>query len=221
MKSVLFLDSKDSRKLSLKELASESIRSAIISGQLKPGQQLFQEKIAETLHVSIIPVREALSALHEEGFVEFFANRGAFVSEIRSSDVKELYEIRFFLESAALSLSIPNLQDSDFAEAERFMDLYDKTSSVNEKRQSDLQFHSTLYQPCGRPRLLALINQMQNHVTRYMNLCIYLMHFKSHPKYNHQKILYLCKAGKIGEAVECLRKHLEVAKELVSASFEG
>lgn len=221
MKSAIFEGFRGSPKQTLKELVADAVRSAIVSGEFKPGQQLFQEKIASVLSVSIIPVREALFALREEGFVEYFPNRGSFVSRIESSDIKEVYEIRFFLESGALSLSIPNLTDLDFAEAERLANLCDNATNVHDKRQWDLQFHSSLYQPCGRQRLLALIGQIHNQVARYMNMCIYFMGFKSHPEYNHQQILSLCKERKTAQAIEVLEKHLEVAKEMLCAGFES
>ena len=221
MQSATLEGFKISRKHTLKELVADTVRNAIINGELKPGQQLFQEKIASTLEVSVIPVREALFSLREEGHVEYLPNRGLFVSKINRSDVSEMYEIRFFLESGALSLAIPNLQESDFAEADSLVQLCENADNVSDKRKWDLQLHTMLCKPCGRPRLLALIQQTYDHIVRYMNLEIHLMAFKTHPMYNHRLILQYCHERNIPGAIDAFHKHIEAAKSMIIANING
>lgn len=76
-----------------------AIRSMVLSGELLPGQKLQQAALAETLGVSRIPVREALSRLQSEGIVEHKANTGYTVARFNREDLAELYLMRRLLET--------------------------------------------------------------------------------------------------------------------------
>ena len=163
---------KSAKMVPMKVHITDTVRNAIIEGKFKPGQQLQQDKIAAALGVSIIPVREALAALEEERHVVYYRNRGAFVSEFDAEKVKETYEIRLFLESGALSLALPKIQKADFDVAEQLLNQEAQATDANEKVRLDLAFHLSLCKPCGRPHLLSLIEQIQGHVARYVNLSV-------------------------------------------------
>ena len=77
-----------------RERIANRLKESILEGDLKPGTELIQEKIAETLGVSRIPVREAFLILEHDGFVERQRSRGFVVSELTLDDVYEHYEIR-------------------------------------------------------------------------------------------------------------------------------
>lgn len=213
-------EDKPFRRTTLKAHVTDVLRKAIIEGKLKPGQQLRQDKIAAALGVSSIPVREAFSALSEERHVIYRTNRGAFVSDIDAEKVREIYEIRFFLESGALSLSLPKLRQTDYEEAERLMHLEAKETDANKKVCLDLAFHRALCRPCGRPYLLQLIEKIHDHVARYVNLTIYLMNFKRHPEYNHSELFKSCKRKKIEETTDILKQHFKISTDMICSKFE-
>jgi DNA-binding GntR family transcriptional regulator len=74
------------------------LRQAILSGQLKPGERLVEERLAEGLGVSRNPVREAIRALASEGLVEVTARRGASVLRLTEQEARETIEVRALLE---------------------------------------------------------------------------------------------------------------------------
>ncbi|MGD8599184.1 MAG: GntR family transcriptional regulator, partial [Anaerolineae bacterium] len=78
----------------LHQLVTEHLRTAILDGDLQPGEWLRQQRIADELGVSQMPVREALKALAAEGVVEYIPYRGARVVEFSSEDVADLYAQR-------------------------------------------------------------------------------------------------------------------------------
>ena len=80
----------------------DRLRTAIVSGQLQPGQALRQDALAEQYRLSKIPLREALNQLKAEGLVTFINNRGAMVSRLSAAEVDEIYTMRIALESLAL-----------------------------------------------------------------------------------------------------------------------
>jgi DNA-binding GntR family transcriptional regulator len=74
------------------------LRQAILSGKLKPGERLVEERLAEELGVSRNPVREAIRMLASEGLVEVTARRGASVLRLNGQEARETIEVRALLE---------------------------------------------------------------------------------------------------------------------------
>jgi DNA-binding GntR family transcriptional regulator len=91
--------------------ALDGLRHAIVSGELRPGQRVRQEEIAEGFGVSIAPVREALRVLEQEGQVTYQPRRGYFVTELRIEDLEEIYELRQVLEERAARRALPTLDE--------------------------------------------------------------------------------------------------------------
>ena len=82
------------RRASSADLVAAHIRQAIIAGDLRPGERLRQDDIADDLGVSRIPVREAIIALDREGWLTLESNRGAYVAALETDDVRDHYELR-------------------------------------------------------------------------------------------------------------------------------
>lgn len=78
---------------SLKEMASDYIREGVVSGRLGPGVKVDQDKIAEELGISRLPIREALIELTAKGFVESIPRRGAFVVKLTRQDIEDHFEV--------------------------------------------------------------------------------------------------------------------------------
>ncbi len=74
------------------------LRQAILSGRLRPGERLVEERLAEDLGVSRNPVREAIRVLASEGLVEVAARRGASVLKLTEQEARETIEVRALLE---------------------------------------------------------------------------------------------------------------------------
>jgi DNA-binding GntR family transcriptional regulator len=83
---------------SLSKLVRERIRGQILSGHLKPGARLVEDRLSAELGVSRVPVREALRSLSAEGLVRLEPHRGATVAEVTPETVAELVEVRALLE---------------------------------------------------------------------------------------------------------------------------
>lgn len=94
--------------------AVEWLRRAIVAGELRPGQRVAQEEVAERIGVSLAPVREALRVLEQEGQLTYLPRRGYFVTELRMSDLEEIYDLRQILEERAARHTLPSLGDDAF-----------------------------------------------------------------------------------------------------------
>mgnify|MGYP001353068839 CR=1 FL=1 len=71
----------------LRELVFETLREAIIDGELPPGERLMEIQVAEELGVSRTPVREAIRKLELEGLVAMIPRKGAYVAGLSMKDV--------------------------------------------------------------------------------------------------------------------------------------
>ena len=85
------------RRESSADQVAAHVRQLIMAGELRKGDRLRQDEIADQLGVSRIPVREAIIALDREGWVRFEANRGAFVTGLGADDIRDHYELRGYV----------------------------------------------------------------------------------------------------------------------------
>src|SRR5690348_17037827 len=100
----------------LRHRVLEALRELIVVRTLAPGQHLVESELAERLHVSRGPVREALQALATQGWVDLRPGRGAFVHEPTTQEAEEVFAVRTALESEAARLAAPRVTDDDLAE---------------------------------------------------------------------------------------------------------
>jgi len=198
-------------------LVAEVLREAILLGVLKGGEQLPQDEIAAHLGVSRIPVREAFRQLEAEGLVVFYPHRGAVVSELSNREVEEIYEIRIALETTAIRLAIPHLSERDVQRAEKVLDEIDLAPDVAKWCVLNREFHTVLYTPADRPRLLALINTMRTNVERYQRIYISLMQHQANSQGEHREILDACRRHDVRSAVRDLERHLGNAARSLAA----
>jgi DNA-binding GntR family transcriptional regulator len=83
------------------------LRALIVSGDVRPGDRLVEERLTEMLGVSRPPLREALRILQRDGLVKSLPRRGFIVVPIAAQDVREIYSLRFALERLAVELGVP------------------------------------------------------------------------------------------------------------------
>ena len=103
-------------KQSLPDMVYRQLRHAILNGSFSPGQMLRQDELATQLGVSRSPLREALPRLEAEGIVVQHPRRGYAVTELRSDEIKEVFELRVLLETAIAKHAISNRTEADIAQ---------------------------------------------------------------------------------------------------------
>ena len=91
---------------SAKEKVAAELRKAILSRQMKEGEILSLDSVASQLNVSAMPVREAFQILARDGLIQLRKNKAAVVLGVTETYIKEHYQVRAFLEIAAVSMSI-------------------------------------------------------------------------------------------------------------------
>jgi DNA-binding GntR family transcriptional regulator len=142
------------------EHALEALRRAIAAGELRPGQRLPQEALAEALGVSVAPVREALRVLEQEGQVSYFPRRGYFVTELRIADLEEIYGLRRLLEERAARHALPKLDEDRLARIERAArdcEQAARRADVAAELQANRRFHLAILETADQPHTLRMI----------------------------------------------------------------
>ena len=104
----------------MRDQVYEILKNNITSGKYRQGQWLQENTLAEELHVSRSPVRDALHQLAKDGLVNEIPNRGVFVREYSLKDIDELFEIRIMFESYAIRAICKNLTESQRQVLEQF-----------------------------------------------------------------------------------------------------
>lgn len=92
---------------SMVEVVIQRLRALIVSGDIRPGDRLVEERLTEMFGVSRPPLREALRVLQRDGLVQSLPRRGYIVAPITAADVREIYSLRFALERLAIELAVP------------------------------------------------------------------------------------------------------------------
>jgi DNA-binding GntR family transcriptional regulator len=188
---------------------TESLRQLILSGELGIGVQLKQQALAERFGVSRIPVREALKRLEAEGLIEHRAHAGSTVASQSIKDLVEALDIRIALETRALKLAIPHLRPAHHRAAREIIARYDGSDSPQEWADLNLEFHLTLYRPCGRDKLLKMIEESVRGIARHLRALQSHKVGRKSSQSEHSQILKACIAKNIPLAVELLEKHIE------------
>src|SRR6516225_826437 len=199
------------------------LREKILRGQIKAGEQLRQHAIAAELHVSRIPVREALRQLEAEGLVTIIDHRGAVVSGLSPEEILEMFEIRMLLESHLLRLSIPRLTADDLKRSEQILKEYErslsKKSTVAGWGELNWRFHSSLYSAANRPRCLSIARNIHNNADRYVRLHLFLVEETKRANEEHREILQLCQKRDVERACRALEKHIAQAGQSLAEYF--
>jgi DNA-binding GntR family transcriptional regulator len=189
------------------ELVFEFLRDAILSGRLRGGSHLVQDKIATELNVSRVPVREALLQLESEGLVRMEAHRGASVVWLSPDEISEIFEIRAILVTAAIRRVIPSLTDEQVDRLEQITDRQERETGAAIRARLNHAFNATLFEPLNRPRLRALMDKLEREVDRY------LMTIPDRPRIGHRDLVEACRARDADRAAELVHHHLDHASE--------
>jgi DNA-binding GntR family transcriptional regulator len=156
----------------LSDQVADQLRQAILLGQLRPGQRIIEQEIAEALALSRGPVRDALRILQNERLVVINPYRGASVAKLTLRDAEEIYSLREELELLALRYAVDNASDAQIAELnliiDRMVEQLSRDHTHAETIDTDLDFHQTLCRISGHSRVLSAWSALRSQVSLVM-----------------------------------------------------
>jgi DNA-binding GntR family transcriptional regulator len=162
---------RERRGSSLKN-ATESLRAAIVSGEISSGMPILEEEWAARLGMSRTPVREAIGRLVGEGLLIKKA-RQAYVFQPSLSDLIEVYEVRIPLEKQAAVFATAARTDDDIA---LIRDSFARLEAADNPREwFDIheEFHMGIFHVSGRPKLASLIQNLRMQSEPYVRLAVH------------------------------------------------
>ncbi|MGM7648462.1 GntR family transcriptional regulator [Nocardia sp. JW2] len=138
---------------SLKTAAVQEIRRRIFAGELRPGDKIDQDEIADSLGISKLPVREALIALELESIVDMPPRRGAFVAPMTRDDVRDHYWLLGVVSGLAAARAATRIPESALDALGRILDRMG-TASSRDRETLNFEFHRMINRASGSRRLL-------------------------------------------------------------------
>ncbi len=204
--------------LPLRDVVFQTLRAAILKGELKPGERLMELQLAAKLGVSRTPIREAIRMLEQEGLAVTIPRKGAEVAKMTEKDMEDVLQIRRSLEDLAVRLSCDKISTMELQELRVAMEDFEektKTDQVVEIAKADVKFHEILYKASDNPKLLVLLNNLREQMYRYR--VEYLKDQTMHPRLieEHRKMYEALKAKDKERAAYYVEQHLHNQAEAV------
>lgn len=198
--------------LPLRDVVFNTLRQAILRGELKPGERLLEIHLANKLGVSRTPIREAIRKLELENLVIMIPRKGAVVAEITEKSLRDVLEVRRALEALAIKLACEKILDSEIEElkvaAKEFEEAL-KTGDVTVFAEADVKFHDIIYRTTDNQRLIQLLYNLREQMYRYR--VEYLKREDSHETLlaEHQYIIQMLAKRDEERAVEAVCAHID------------
>ena len=208
--------------LPLRDVVFQTLRQAILRGELEPGERLMEIHLADRLGVSRTPIREAIRKLELEGLVVMIPRRGAIVASITEKDLKDVLEVRRTLEVMAAEIACdritPELLDELAEAGEEFRKLKD-SDDYTSLAAADVKFHDIIYAATDNQRLISILNNLREQMYRYR--LEYLKDTDSHEKLDgeHQAIFENNRNGDKEAVCTMVGQHIDNQKEAILAAI--
>ena len=206
--------------VTVQSATTSQIRRMILDGRLAPGERLHQDRLAEMLNVSRMPVREAIRQLASEGLVTIVAHRGAFVASLDPDEIRELYQVRGALECLAIRESVPRITDEQIADLEHLLDQMRALEPEGNEESTvvlDREFHERLMAPSHMDYLLGLIRQSRQKTEAFRRAHTYIPGRSHISNQEHAQILLAFSERDTPRAEQLVEEHLtNAANHLVA-----
>ena len=164
----------------IREVIFDTLREAIIVGELKPRERLMEVQLANKLGVSRTPVREAIRKLELEGLVAMVPRKGAHVADLSVKDIMNVLEVRSTLDGLASFLSAARITDEEIKELKhtqtQFINYLEK-DNLHGSVKKDVEFHDIIYRSSRNDKLIQISNNLREQVQRFR--VIYIKDYSS------------------------------------------
>ncbi len=156
--------------LPLRDVVFNTLRKAILTGELKPGERLLEIHLANRLGVSRTPIREAIRKLELEGLVIMIPRRGAEVAQITEKSLREVLEVRRALDALCAELACDRITAEEEERLKQACDEFERATETKDATTiaaADVALHDIIVQATGNRRLIQLINNLSEQMYRY------------------------------------------------------
>ena len=210
--------------LPLRDVVFNTLRQAILKGELAPGERLMEIQLADRLGVSRTPIREAIRKLELEGLVLMIPRKGAEVAKISEKSLKDVLEVRRAMEELAIELACQRMSGDDIrnlSDANARFGAAVEGGEPMEMAEADEHFHDIIYEGTENVRLIQLLNNLREQMYRYRLEYVKDIDKRQILLSEHERILKAVKERKVAEAKELMREHIDNQEITVSRNIKG
>lgn len=198
--------------LPLRDVVFNTLREAILKGELKPGERLMELQLASKLGVSRTPIREAIRMLEQEGLAVTVPRKGAEVARMTEKDMEDVLQIREVLDELAVCIACEQMSQEELKELQYYMhevEKYTKTGDVTKIAEADVRFHDIIYHATGNPKLVNILSNLREQMYRYR--VEYLKEESSYPMLlkEHREIVEGLMEKNKHKVTSAMQRHVE------------
>lgn len=204
--------------LPLRDVVFNTLREAILRGDLVAGERLMELQLAAKLGVSRTPIREAIRMLEQEGLAITIPRKGAIVARMTEKDMQDVLEIREALEELSVQVACDKITDREIVQLRKNMENFEqalKSGDLKKMAQADVEFHDVIYQATDNSKLINMLNNLREQMYRYR--VEYLKDPQNHEQLlNEHEAIYQGIVKKDKDAVTAMiRKHISNQVDVV------
>jgi DNA-binding GntR family transcriptional regulator len=201
-----------------------SLRSAILAGDLKPGDPLKEAHLAQQLHVSQVPIREALLQLEHLGLVVRVPDKGTTVTKLTRAEMLDLLAVRTHLEDLAFRLAAANLDKPALKKLREALTTLEKKISQNDyygSAEADLRFHETVWNLSGNRVLMEELGRLCTSWLAFVSLHRHMTKESLRQSAgNHRALIDVLEDGDSAAISRAIREHLSPERSIPSSLNE-
>lgn len=207
----------------IREVAYETLKHAIVTGEIPAGSRIVETEYAERMHISRTPLREALRKLERDGLVEYVLRRGVIVRAFTIADVEEIYTIRNALEMLTLPAIIQNATEEDVRHMRVLlaeMDPFDEAGDIPALSPRARAFHAYLTRISKMNRILRVIEGQDEYITRFSAVAIAKENRRHAAHQEHHRLVDYVEQRDLESLEQLMRKHIERSKQTCLMALE-
>ena len=209
----------------IRDQTYDIIKNMIILREIEPGKKINEEHIAKEIQVSRTPIREALCRLENEGIVKIIPRRGAFVSDLTETNVREILLIREVLEGLVVRLAVENMDEETL---EKLGKAIKKVSALPEDdrdlinyTRSEVDFHAILLSVSNNQMLKNMMEMVNAHLQIIRLRTVVIPERAQRTVKEHQQILEAIENRDATSAEELMREHIRSVREVALSNIEA
>jgi DNA-binding GntR family transcriptional regulator len=198
--------------LPLRDVVFNTLRDAILTGKLQPGERLMENQLAEKLGVSRTPIREALRMLELEHLVALTPRKGAQVLDMTEKDINNVLEIRGVLEGLATSVACRKMSPEQLVnlkEKEQKMEQAWLDDELEKVADYDEQFHDIIFMATENDKLIQIYKNLRIQLYRYRMAHAKLESSKAAIISHHRSILWAIENRRSEEGTKVAQEHVK------------
>jgi len=158
------------QKKTLHEEIANNLREMIMSGELKEGDKIKEDKLCAVMGISKTPLREALRVLSAEGLIRLIPNRGSYVTTPTFDEIKEMFDVMSVLEGVCARTAAEKMSTGDLKKLEKIHHQLEKNFRLKDQKQyihHNNLYHALVQELAGNKTLNQIVNGLRQKILLY------------------------------------------------------